>query len=49
MKNLGKCLGEAEPEAFIGIAKAHLARRLLGWARKSIRVTVNVGQMRCTS
>ena len=26
------CLGEARPEAFLGIAKAHLARRLLGWA-----------------
>jgi haloalkane dehalogenase len=26
------CLAEAAPEAFLGIAKAHLARRLLGWA-----------------
>ena len=23
VRNLGKCLAEAEPEAFIGIAKAH--------------------------
>ncbi len=26
------CLAEAAPEAFVGIAKAHLARRALGWA-----------------
>lgn len=26
------CLAEAAPEAFLGVAKAHLARRLLGWA-----------------
>ena len=46
VKNLGKCLAEAEPEVFIGIAKAHVARRVLGWARKSLRTTVNVGQWR---
>lgn len=46
VKNLGRCLAEAEPEAFIGIAKAHLARRLLGWAQKTIRTTVNVGAWR---
>ncbi len=43
VKNLGKCLADAEPEAFIGIPKAHLARRILGWAKPSIRTTVNVG------
>ena len=46
IKNLGKCLGEAEPEAFIGIAKANLARRLFGWAKHSVRITVNAGQSR---
>ncbi len=46
VKNLGKCLAEAEPEAFIGIAKAHAARRVLGWAKKSVRVTVNAGRWR---
>ena len=46
VKNLGKCLADAEPEAFIGIAKAHAARRVLGWAKKSIRVTVNTGRWR---
>ena len=50
VKNLGTCLGEAEPSAFVGISKAHLARRLFGWAKRSIKATVNVGRGRffCT-
>jgi len=43
VKNLGKCLAEAEPEAFIGIPKAHLARLLLGWGRATIKRLVTVG------
>ena len=43
VRNLGKCLAEAKPEAFIGIPKAHLARRLLRWAPNSIRTTVTTG------
>jgi acyl-CoA synthetase (AMP-forming)/AMP-acid ligase II len=43
VRHLGRCLGEAEPEAFIGVRKAHVARRLLGWARSSVRITVGVG------
>ena len=43
IKNLGKCLTEAEPEAFIGIRSAHLARLTLGWAKKTISKTVLVG------
>jgi acyl-CoA synthetase (AMP-forming)/AMP-acid ligase II len=43
VKNLGICLGEAEPEAFIGVPKAHLARVLLGWGKKTIRLCVTVG------
>lgn len=46
VKNLGPCLATAEPEAFIGIAKAHLARRLFGWGARTIRTTVNVGNWR---
>src|SRR6266545_3623601 len=42
--NLGKCFDEAEPAAFIGVAKAHTARRLLGWGRKTVRTTVNAGR-----
>jgi acyl-CoA synthetase (AMP-forming)/AMP-acid ligase II len=50
IKNLGICLAEAEPEAFVGVAKAHLACRLFRWAKRSIRTTVNVGRSRffCT-
>jgi acyl-CoA synthetase (AMP-forming)/AMP-acid ligase II len=51
VRNLGRCLAEAEPEAFVGTAKAHVARRLLGWGKKTIRTTVNVGRWRffCTT
>jgi acyl-CoA synthetase (AMP-forming)/AMP-acid ligase II len=31
LKNLKQCIDEAEPEAFIGVPKAHLARVLLKW------------------
>ncbi|HEV3439461.1 MAG TPA: fatty acid CoA ligase family protein [Gemmata sp.] len=44
--NLGKCLAEAEPEAFIGITRAQLARRVLRWGRKTIRTTANAGRWR---
>ena len=37
------CLAESAPEAFLGIAKAHLARRALGWA-PSARVLVTAGR-----
>src|SRR5579871_1544201 len=43
-KNLGVCLAEAEPEAFIGIPKAQLARLLFGWCRDSLRTCVTVGR-----
>jgi acyl-CoA synthetase (AMP-forming)/AMP-acid ligase II len=43
VRNLGTCLAEARPEGFIGIPKAHLARRLLGWARDTIQITVTTG------
>jgi hypothetical protein len=39
---LKQCLDEAQPEAFIGIPLAHVARVLLGWA-KSARVRVTTG------
>jgi acyl-CoA synthetase (AMP-forming)/AMP-acid ligase II len=44
--NLGKCIDESEPAAFIGISKAHTARRLLGWGRKTVRITVSAGRWR---
>ncbi|MEN1727384.1 MAG: fatty acid CoA ligase family protein [Pseudomonadota bacterium] len=43
MKPLKACLGEAEPEAFIGITKAQIARLVLGWARESVKKTITVG------
>lgn len=42
VKNLGTCLAEAEPGAFVGIPKAHVARMMMGWA-KSAKVIVSVG------
>ncbi len=44
VKNLKTCLGEAQPEAFIGIRKAHFARKLLGWAKDTLRINVLVGR-----
>ena len=44
VRNLKKCMEEAEPEAFIGIPKAHLARVLLRWARRTIRINVTAGR-----
>jgi len=44
IKNLKKCFAEAEPHAFIGIPKAHLARLLFGWGKESIRTLVTVGR-----
>jgi olefin beta-lactone synthetase len=44
VRNLGRCLADAEPEAFIGVPKAHLARKLLGWGRSTIRITVTTGR-----
>ncbi|MBU5637551.1 AMP-binding protein [Geomonas sp. Red69] len=43
IKNLKQCFSEAEPHAFIGIPKAHLARKLFGWGKESIRTCVTVG------
>lgn len=42
VRNLGRCLAEAGPEAFIGIPRAQLARRLLGWGRATLRTVVTV-------
>ena len=39
---LKQCLDEAEPEAFIGIPLAQVARRVLGWARSATKI-VTVG------
>ncbi len=44
IRNLKACLAEAEPQAFIGIPKAHIARILFGWGKKTLRTHVTVGQ-----
>lgn len=40
---LRECLDEAAPQAFVGIPLAQIARIVLGWARRSLRITVTVG------
>jgi acyl-CoA synthetase (AMP-forming)/AMP-acid ligase II len=41
--HLADCLERAEPRAFIGIPKAHAARAVLGWAKRTIEIAVSVG------
>lgn len=43
LHHLKSCLGNARPEAFIGVPKAHAARVVLGWARATVRRKVTVG------
>ncbi len=43
LKNLGKCLAEAAPEAFVGIPMAHFARVVAGWGKATLRRHVTVG------
>ena len=42
--NLGKCLEEASPEAFVGVPLAHFARGLLGWASGTLSIKISVGR-----
>lgn len=44
MKPLKSCLNEVSPKGFIGIALAQIARKILGWARHSICITVTAGK-----
>lgn len=43
-RRVGRCLAEAEPEAFAGIPLAHVARTALRWAPKSIHTLITVGR-----
>jgi acyl-CoA synthetase (AMP-forming)/AMP-acid ligase II len=43
IKPLKQCLAEAAPKAFIGVTRAHLARKILGWARESCELLVSAG------
>jgi len=42
VKNLKQCFEEAQPDAFIGIPKAHLARLIFAWGKKTIKHVINV-------
>lgn len=43
IRSLGHCLKQAGPIAFIGVAKAHVARLLFGWGRDTIKIPIQVG------
>ena len=43
LHHLKACLGNARPEAFVGVPKAHAARVILGWARATVERKVTVG------
>lgn len=44
IRNIGKCLEEAQPEALIGIPKALVARSLFGWGKTSLQRLIAVGR-----
>ena len=44
-RNLGRCLKEAEPQAFIGIPQAQLARVLFRWGTASIKINIVTGSL----
>lgn len=44
IRNFGRCLNEARPEAFIGVPAAHIARLLLGWGKSTVRVLLTIGR-----
>jgi acyl-coenzyme A synthetase/AMP-(fatty) acid ligase len=41
-KNLKQCFVEAKPDVFIGIPKAHVARRLFSWGKETIQHNITV-------
>jgi acyl-CoA synthetase (AMP-forming)/AMP-acid ligase II len=43
IRNLKKCLAEAEPHAFIGIPRAHVVRILFGWGKETLHKFITVG------
>ena len=47
LSQLKTCIAEAEPEAFIGVGRAHVARLLFGWGRSTIDKLVTVGRRWC--
>ena len=43
IKHLKQCLAEAQPEVFIGIPVAHLARIFFGWAKDTVKINITTG------
>lgn len=44
VRRVRRCLADAAPEAFVGVPRAHLARRVLGWAPDA-HVAVTTGRV----
>ncbi|MBB1272094.1 olefin beta-lactone synthetase [Psychromonas sp. SR45-3] len=42
VNNLKQCFEESQPDAFIGIPKAHLARLIFSWGKQTIKHIINV-------
>ncbi|HEU4902207.1 MAG TPA: fatty acid CoA ligase family protein [Flavisolibacter sp.] len=42
---LKQCINESAPVGFVGIAKAHAARVLFGWGRKTVKKNITVGKI----
>ncbi len=45
LRRLGRCLSEAQPEVLVGIPRARIACRVLGWGRDTLRIRVTVGRL----
>jgi acyl-CoA synthetase (AMP-forming)/AMP-acid ligase II len=43
LENAGRCVAEAEPDAFFGDEESFTASVLLGWGKESVRLRVRVG------
>jgi len=43
VKNLKQCFIESKPDAFIGIPKAHIARKLFSWGKNTVKHVLTVG------
>lgn len=43
LRNVGHCIRQSQPAAFVGTRKAQIARVVLGWGRDSIRIALAPG------
>ena len=44
VKNLRTCIDQAKPDVFIGVPKAHLARKIFKWGKSTIKRNIVVGK-----